>query len=165
MKPDNLYFLSTVLLMFVLPIMSIVIDYSTIHQGYSLILLTGKWFVFWAIGLRLTIAGIKQVFNPIFTLEKIFHIHGKESQIVIKELGFANICFGLLGTISLFAEQFRLSAAIVSGLYFGLAGFNHIIKKTASKNEVIAMVSDIFIFLVMLVFVLLCILNPLKMKL
>jgi arginine exporter protein ArgO len=61
---------------------------------------------------------------------------------------------GLLGIISLFAEQFRLASAIVSGLYFDIVGIYHIIKKPVSKNEKIAMVPDIFIFLVMLIFIL-----------
>ena len=153
MKPDKLYLYSVVLLMLVLPMLSIIFDNWAFQQHDNLIFLTGKWFVFWAIGLRLFIAGFKQVFNPSFTLESIFHINSKESQIVIRELGFANICIGLLGTISLFAGQFRLSAAIVGGLFLGIAGVYHIIKKPVSKNEAIAMVSDIFVFIVILVFV------------
>jgi len=140
--------------MLVLPVISIIIDNRAFNQDSTLLFLIGKWFVFWAIGLRLLIAGFKQVFNPSFTLEKIFHIESKESQVIVRELGFANICTGLLATTSLLFEQFRLSAAIVVGLYLGLAGIYHIIKKPVSTNEVIAMVSDIFIFLVMLIFVL-----------
>lgn len=80
-------------------------------------------------------------------------IDNKESQVVVRELGFANICMGLLGLFSLFYVQFRLPAAIVGGLYFGLAGMLHIIKKPVSQNEKIALTSDMFIFIIMLVFV------------
>mgnify|MGYP006989339736 CR=1 FL=1 len=45
-----------------------------------------------------------------------------------------------------------MAAAFVGGLYFGIAGINHIIKKPAGLNEWIAMVSDIFIFLVMVAY-------------
>ena len=41
-------------------------------SDHNLIFLTGKWFLFWAIGLRLLIAGFKQVIDPGFTLEKKF---------------------------------------------------------------------------------------------
>ena len=140
--------------MLVCPVISISIDFMVVHQNHNLIFLTGKWFLFWAIGLRLLIAGFKQVIDPGFTLEKIFNIQNKESQIVIRELGFANICFGILGLISLFFVQFRLSAAIGGGLYLGIDGVYHIIKKPVNKNEVIAMVSDLFIFLIMMIFVL-----------
>jgi hypothetical protein len=37
--------------------------------------------------------------------------------------------------------------AIIEGLYFGLAGIQHILKKPDSANESIAMISDLFIFL------------------
>jgi hypothetical protein len=154
MKADKLYLFSTIVLMLVCPVVSIAIDFMAVHPDHNLIFLTGKWFLFWAIGLRLLIAGFKQVVDPGFTLEKIFKIQNRESQIVIRELGFANICFGLLGLISLFFAQFRLSAAIGGGLYLGIAGIYHIIKKPVSKNEVIAMVSDLFIFLIMIIFVL-----------
>jgi hypothetical protein len=138
--------------MFVLPLVSIAIE-SIFFTNSNLIFLTGKWFVFWAIGIRLFSAGIKQATNPAFTLEKIFGIKSKESLVIVRELGFANICMGFLGTVSLFMEQFRLSAAIAGGLYFGLAGLLHVFKKRESKNEIIAMVSDLLIFIVMIIFV------------
>jgi hypothetical protein len=55
------------------------------------------------------------------------------------------------GIISLLAPQWRMAAAFVGGLYLGIAGINHIIKKPVGFDEWIAMVSDIFIFLVMIV--------------
>jgi hypothetical protein len=152
MKKNNFYIYSTILLMFILPLVSIAIE-SIFFTNSNLIFLTGKWFVFWAIGIRLFSAGIKQATNSVFTLEKIFGIKNNESKVIVRELGFANICMGFLGTISLFMEQFRLSAAITGGLYFGLAGLLHVFKKRESKNEIIAMISDLIIFIVMIIFV------------
>jgi hypothetical protein len=152
MKKNNFYIYSTILLMFVLPLVSIAIE-SIFFTKSNLIFLTGKWFVLWAIGIRLFSAGIKQATNPVFTLEKIFGIKNNESKVIVRELGFANISMGFLGIISLFMEQFRLSAAIAGGLYFGLAGLLHVFKKRESKNETLAMVSDLFIFTVMLIYV------------
>jgi hypothetical protein len=131
----------------VFPVISIWIDSG--YQNIFSIILIGKWFVFWAIGIRLFTAGLRQAAKPAFTAKDIFHIDSIESHIIIRELGFANICFGLLGILSLFVPEWRTAAAFTGGMYMGIAGVYHIIKKPASPNEVIAMVSDIFIFLVM----------------
>lgn len=96
----------------------------------------------------------RQAVKPAFTAKDIFHIDSVESHTIVRELGFANICFGLLGILSLFVLQWRSAAAFTGGMYMGIAGVYHIIKKPASPNEVIAMVSDIFIFLVMAGYVL-----------
>jgi hypothetical protein len=64
-------------------------------------------------------------------------------------LGFANICFGLTGMLALFIPSWRPAAAFAGGLYMGIAGVYHLIKKLATPNEVVAMVSDIYILLVM----------------
>jgi uncharacterized protein DUF6790 len=149
------YLFFIILLLFVLPMLSVIIEHYAGKEQSSLISLVGKWFIFWAVGLRLFIAGLRQTLNPSFTAESIFHITNKESFVIVRELGFANICMGAAGVISLFVPQWRMTAAFAGGLYLGIAGINHIIKKPTSSNEWIAMVSDIIIFLVMLV----CIIN------
>ncbi len=154
-QPNKPYLFFIILLMFVLPSLSVIIEHYAGKEQSSLINLVGKWFIFWAVGLRLFIAGLRQTLNPSFTAESIFHIKSKESFVIVKELGFANICMGVAGIISLFVPQWRMAAAFVGGLYLGIAGINHLIKKPASSNEWIAMVSDIFIFLVMIA----CIIN------
>jgi hypothetical protein len=150
-KKFSLYPISVLFFMFLLPMVSIWIDvrYESGIFGWAII---GKWFIFWALGLRLFIAGVRQCTNPAFTAKQIFNINNDESFPVIRELGFANICLGLISIISLFNANFREPAAIGGGLYFGLAGFLHVFKKPASKNEVIALFSDFFIFLLMLVY-------------
>ena len=145
-KISKIYLFSVLGFMLIFPCISIIADNSS---NQSLILLGGKWFVFWAIGIRLFTAGIKQVLKPAFTAEEIFHIQEPASQIIVRELGFANICFGLAGIMSLFIPGWRTAAAFIGGLYLGIAGVYHIIKKPSTANEVIAMVSDLFVFLVM----------------
>jgi hypothetical protein len=152
MKTKDYFIWIVILLMLVFPALCTIIDFQT-TDNQNILVLIGKWFVFWAIGIRLFSAGIKQAINPAFTLEKIFGIKNKESRVIVRELGFANICMGFLGIISLFMEQFRLSAAITGGLYFGLAGLLHVFKKRESENEIIAMISDLLIFIVMIIFV------------
>jgi hypothetical protein len=98
-------------------------------------------------------AGIRQITNPAFTLKEIFHIQSTDSYTVVRELGFANLCFGLIGIISLFIPQWRIVSAFGSGLYYGIAGLNHFIKKPVGANERLALVTDIIIFMVLGVYV------------
>lgn len=152
MKLNKIYLGSVILSMLILPVISILID-PGYRQGAAIMPSMGKWFVFWAIGIRLLAAGIRQVAKPAFTAQEIFHIHNVDSQIIVRELGFANVCFGLTGVLSIFIPVWCSAAAFAGGLYMGIAGVYHFIKKPASPNEVIAMVSDIFIFIVLAVYV------------
>ena len=151
LKISKLYLISVVLLMLILPIISIVTDHYANYQT-PLLVLAGKWFVFWAIGVRLLTAGLRQVTKPSFTAKEIFHIESKDAQLIVIELGFANICFGISGILSLFIPEWRSAAAFIGGLYMGIAGVYHVIKKPASPNEVLAMISDLFILVVMAIY-------------
>lgn len=95
-------YLSTVaLLMFILPTLSVLVETVANKNYSSLLLLIGKWFVFWAIGIRLFTAGIRQVIKPGLTAEGILGIKDKTSWKIVRELGFANISIGLAGIISI----------------------------------------------------------------
>lgn len=107
--------------------------------------LFSKWFIFSAGGLRLLIAGLKQAIDPAFTASGIFHLTGKETLPIVRELGFANICLGLLGACSLFVAPWRTGSALASGLYFSLAAALHVIRKPDHANERLALWSDILI--------------------
>jgi hypothetical protein len=150
-KGPSLYLVSVLLFMLVLPTASIAVENFN-HQTPVNNNLIGKWFVFWVIGVRLFIAGLRQVFKPAFTAQEIFHIKSEESFVVVKELGLANICMGSMGILSLLNPDWCLLAAIGGGLYFGLAGILHVIKKPVSTNETIAMVSDLLFFVLMAVY-------------
>jgi hypothetical protein len=151
LKINKIYLSTILLLMLALPVISIVFD-TRLNKYTDLITLIGKWFVFWAVGIRLLLAGIRQAAKPAFTLEEIFHIKNKESQVIVRELGFANICFGITGVLSIFIPEWRPAAGFIGGLYMGIAGVYHLIKKPVSANEIIAMVSDIFILIVLAVY-------------
>jgi hypothetical protein len=143
----SLYLFSVLLFMLLLPAGSILWEHSTGRAAFGWPL-AGKWFLFWAVGIRLFIAGLRQATKPAFTAKKIFHMAGEESFPVIKELGLANICMGLINILSLWYPAWRLPAGIAGGLYFGFAGLMHFTKKPASRNELIALISDLFIFIV-----------------
>jgi hypothetical protein len=134
--------------MLVLPLASILIEALAEPRALDLWHLTGKWFVFWAIGIRLFLAGLKQIFQPAFTARNIFNIKDRAAFSIVKELGFSNVCIGLGGILSLFFPDWLIPAAFIGGLYYGLAGALHLTKKSDSLNEKIALVTDIFIFLV-----------------
>jgi hypothetical protein len=74
---------------------------------------------------------------------------------VIRELGFANICMGIIAMTSLIQAEWRLPAAVAGGLYFGLAGLLHVFKKPDSRNEMIALVADLYLFIVMAAYIVL----------
>ena len=151
-KKINLYLINVIATMLILPLACIITEavIKTTPVNWPLI---GKYFIFWAIGTRLLIAGLKQSLQPRFTAEQIFNIrNSEESLAVVRELGFANICLGLAGILSLFHMEWRPVAAITGGLYFGLAGLLHVFRAPASLNETIAKVSDLFIFGVVLLY-------------
>lgn len=155
-RPDSMYLAIVILLMFVLPLSSIGMEFFSDNSSLPIMDLVGKWFLFWAVGVRLFTAGIRQAINPAFTAKAIFHLTAQESFVVIRELGFANICLGLMAILSFYVPPARFVAACAGGLFFGLASIGHIVKKPVSSNEWIAMISDLFVTAVMLAFILFC---------
>ena len=82
------------LLLFIFPAASVFIEVLRAGSGADWMLLVGKWFVFWAVGVRLFIAGLRQVFQPRFTAETIFEIKDESVYAVVREVGFGNISIG-----------------------------------------------------------------------
>jgi hypothetical protein len=105
-KQNSLYLISVVLFMVALPALSIYVEYLTNNHLFGWLLI-GKWFIFWAVGIRL---------------------------------------FGLVGILTLYKSDWTQPMAMVGGLYFGLAGIQHILKNPSGNNERIALISDLFIF-------------------
>jgi hypothetical protein len=146
-----MYYAMIILLMGVLPVASIVIEH--LISNADLIALVGKWFVFWACGLRLLIAGIRQTINPEFTVRTILDIADKGAAKVVVELGFANTAMGIVSIASLLRPDWVLPAAIVTGLYYGLAGIKHVVNVGRNRIETWATVSDLGIFAVLAIYV------------
>ena len=146
------YFIAVSVLTFVLPLVCSTGETFFNKEVQLSFVLIGKWFIFSAVGLRLFLAGIKQTTNPAFTAKEIFHIDSPESFPILRELGFANLCFGLIGIISLFLPTWRIVSAFGSGLYYGIAGMQHLLKKSAGANERFALITDIIIFIFLLAY-------------
>jgi hypothetical protein len=144
-----MYFLSVLLLMLLLPVASILLEHSCLHSAVPLMLLAGKWFVFWSVGVRLSLAGLRQSFQPRFTSEHIFGLKSDDALPIVRELGTANFATGIVGVASLAKPGFVLPVAIAATIFYGIAGTRHLAESTRMRNETIAMVSDLFAFLVL----------------
>ena len=104
-----MYVFIVIALMLALPLISIVAQINlTDHgalQGASTLLIVAKWYVFWAVGVRLSLAGLRQIIQPRYTAETILGLKGAESLFFVRELGFANVAMGSVGVASLFAPS------------------------------------------------------------
>ncbi|HEY2707091.1 MAG TPA: DUF6790 family protein [Caulobacteraceae bacterium] len=147
-----MYLAIVALTMFVLPLGSMAAEHS-LRPDASLIWLAGKWFVFWGVGVRLALAGARQVLQPAFTAREIFHMESSDALPLVRELGVANLATGIVGLSSLLAPSFVLPVAISAGIFYGVAGARHAAERGRSRNETIAMASDLFIFAVLAAFV------------
>jgi hypothetical protein len=144
-----MYLAMIILLMGAFPALSVIIECCILHSSADPALLIGKWFVFWGVGVRLMLAGLRQIANPTFTADAIFGVKEKAALTIVQELGFANVSIGLLGLLALVRTEWIVPAAITGGLFYGLAGAMHLIKGKRNRTENIAMVSDLWIFLVL----------------
>ena len=136
-----MYLAAILVLMLIAPLASILVE--ALVAGGPLAGLVLKWFVVWGVGARLGLAGLKQVTQPAFTAETIFEISDPKAQVIVQELGFANLTFGLLGLLSLAFPSFLLPAAVGGGLFYLLAGVKHALRTGKTRTETIAMVSDL----------------------
>jgi hypothetical protein len=156
------------------PVLSVLIELLVSGGSGDPLLLIGKWFVFWAVGVRLFTAGISQAAQPDFTVQNIL---GGAANVVpsadpvaggaeprraqpvatlqiVQELGFANISLGLLGLLTLPVPAWVVPAALVAGVFYALAAVRHVPKKNKSRKEWIATVTDAIAAAVLLVFIL-----------
>jgi hypothetical protein len=147
-----MYIFAVAFFMFVFPIVSIAIDLLVGNNDAGAITIFGQWFIFWAVGVRLFTAGLRQIIKPNLTSEGILGIKSKEAWQLVRELGFANVSIGLIAIISLWIVAWQPAAALAGGLFLLLAGIEHIPKKHRSFEENIAMVSDLLIGLLLLVY-------------
>jgi hypothetical protein len=147
-----MYLISVILLLLILPAGSVAIENLAQGGHADLLHLVGKWFVFWAAGVRLFIAGLRQIGWPHLTAEDIFALKDRAVYPVVREVGFGNLAMGSLGLLTLPFASFLIPSAIVGGLYYALAGLGHAFRQRNAEGQ-IAMISDFLIFAVFAVFV------------
>ena len=118
-----MYLYIVVLLMGLLPLFSVSVEAFAGRAAHADTLhLVGKWFVFWSVGVRLFLAGLRQSVQPRYTAEKIFGLEKDAPLHVIQELGFANISIGLSGLLSLANRESCIPAAVTGATFYCLAG-------------------------------------------
>lgn len=147
-----MYIFAVAFFMFIFPIVSIAIDLLLGNNDTGLVAIIGQWFIFWAVGVRLLTAGVRQIIKPHLTSEGILGIKSKEAGQLVRELGFANVSIGIVAIISLWITAWQSAAALAGGLFLLLAGIEHIPKKRRNFEENIAMASDLFIGLLLLAY-------------
>jgi len=131
-------------LMLILPIASILFELSFRHYGVLNALLVGKWFVFWAVGVRLLMAGLRQIIQPRYTAENILGLKDPDATLVVRELGFSNTAIGSAGLGSVFSPAWILPLAMIGAIFYGLAGINHLAHGHRNRLQNVAMTSDVF---------------------
>jgi hypothetical protein len=146
------YLLTVILFLLVCPSASVAIEALRSHQNLTSLALIGKWWVFWSVGVRLFIAGVRQVLQPRFTAEEIFNIREPHAFPLVREIGFGNLSMGALALFSIARADWIVPAAIVGGLYYGLAALGHVPSKNKNAKEYTAMISDVFAALVLIGF-------------
>jgi hypothetical protein len=148
-----MYYASVLLLTLILPAGSVYAEQALAHSVLPLMLLIGKWFVFWAGGVRLFIAGTRQQVRPRATAQEIFGIMSDDPLVFIEELGMANAAMGVIGIVAVFVPAFVMPAAIVTGLYYAQAGIGHVRHGGRNAQRTLAMISDLFVAVMLLGYV------------
>jgi hypothetical protein len=147
------YTVTVILLLLVLPAGSVLVEYLLAANPTDLMWLIGKWFTFWACGVRLFMAGVMQVSKPEFTAGSIFNLNDPAAYGLVREVGFGNLSMGTIALLSLAMPSWVVPAAVVGGLYYGLAGLGHLMRGERNAKEQVALVSDLLIAALLAVFV------------
>jgi len=142
-----LYFILATL--WVLPLTAIGVEYR--RRTCPLLELVGKWFLFCGVGVRLSVAGLSQILNPGFTAAMLHLETG--AHVIVQELGFTNLLLGGIALASLFQPSYRVLATGGAG-FMGFAGFLHLsrLSPETTRNETLALFSDLWIFAVAMVY-------------
>ena len=140
-------------LMFLFPLVSIaaqivLMDHAALTAAAALGIIA-KWYVFWAVGVRLSLAGIRQIVQPRYTAQTILGLTGSDSLILVRELGIANAAIGATGLGTLIASSWVTPLAMLGAIFYGLAGINHCFHKNRNRLQNLALVSDLFAGLIL----------------
>jgi hypothetical protein len=112
----------------------------------------GKWFLFWGAGVRLTIAGVRQVAKPELTATGIFGVTDRAAFPLAQELGFWNLTIGIVAMTTLWRPAWILPLALAAGAFYALAGIKHVASTSRSFEANTAMISDLWMAAILLGF-------------
>lgn len=146
-----MYFVIVTLIILVFPLAGVGIELIAQDNHQDLVEIAARWFVFWGVGVRLFLAGIVQITKPSFTAQKILGVESEESLILVRELGFANLAMGRLGLATIFVNAWVLGSALAGSIFYFFVGVNHAQQPERNAKENYAMVTDIFLGLLLAV--------------
>lgn len=135
-----MYALVLVLCMVVLPVLS---WWLAAEKGADPVALAAQWYVVWAVGARLTLAGLSQILRPRYTARTILALRHDESLVLVRELGFANLALGLAGLACAWFATWVPAVALAGAVFYGLAGLNHLRRPRRGPRENLAMATDL----------------------
>jgi hypothetical protein len=147
-----MYVVIVLLLCVALPVGSVVADHAWWHPAVPWLASIGKWFVFWSGGIRLLLAGGRQVAQPRFTAKDILGIASDDALPLVQELGIANLAAGIAATLSLVFPAFVLPMAIVGAIFYGGAGIRHALGERHTFNQNLAMATDLLVAAVLVIY-------------
>ncbi len=142
---------SVLLLMFTFPALSLWIEFVT-REVVLTPLLIGKWFIFWGMGIQLTLSGATQLLLPGGALRKRFGLTGRGSFPLVREYGILSLALGVVAITSLFREEYRPAAALAGALFFGLRSGCAVIGKPGTGAELILFLTDLVLFSLILLY-------------
>ena len=149
-----MYVVMVVALMFALPVVASVVEGLLFtHTPFSLGVLL-RWFVFFPVGVRLTLTGLRQIVQPRYTAEQVFGLKSPEVPLVVRHLGFATTAIGVTGLVGLAYSEWIYPAGVAGAVFYGLAGLNHLMHKGRTGNQSVAMVSDLLVAIILAVLLL-----------
>jgi hypothetical protein len=138
-----MYFLIVAALLFFFPLASILAQTLVDAHGMPNAIMAAKWFAFWAVGVRLMLAGVRQVIQPRYTAEVILGLKSNDSLFVVRELGFANIALSIVGLGSLLAPAWVVPASIAGAIFYSFAAINHFNHGARNSHQNFAMITDL----------------------
>src|SRR5271167_3404191 len=138
-RGKSLYVFMVAALMLVVPVIfvagQLLLAQHSLPTADAIIPIIAKWYVFWAVGVRLGLAGLRQIIQPRYTAETILGLKSQESLLLVRELGFANTAIGSVGLATLFAPSWVLAAGLLGAIFYALAGINHLLHQPRSKLQ------------------------------
>ncbi len=147
-----MYFAMVIASMLIFPMASIALEAFVQNHRVLDVAIVGKWFVFWAVGVRLFIAGLRQIVQPRYTAETILGVKDPDATLIVRELGFANTAIGSAGLGSIYLAGWVLPVAVIGAIFYALAGINHGTHRSRNTLQNVAMTSDFFAATVLLIF-------------
>jgi hypothetical protein len=146
-----MYIAIVVGLMLIFPVASIALDCLMHDHGVLNVAVVAKWFVFWAVGVRLFVAGLRQIVQPRYTAETILGVKDPDATLIVRELGFANTAIGSAGVASICLAGWTSPLGVIGAIFYSLAAINHVMHKRRSKIQNAAMISDFYAGAILLI--------------